>query len=119
MNFIGTYNLGVCIPLDFGTARVNAYVASSYSNSNNTITMEKVVRVPTPTGVILADLAPGAIYKIPRALSASGASVLNASSTSDVNVNGLIWGYYWDCEKKKFSRPSNTTRPFYTGLGRS
>lgn len=80
--------------------------------------MEKVVRVPTPTGVILADLAPGAIYKIPRALSASGASVLNASSTSDVNVNGLTWGYYWDCEKKKFSRPSNTTRPFYTGSGR-
>ncbi|MCQ2289619.1 MAG: dockerin type I repeat-containing protein, partial [Muribaculaceae bacterium] len=90
-----------------------------YSNSNNTITMEKVVRVPANTGVILANLAPGAIYKIPRALSASGASVLKASSTSDVNVNALTGGYYWDCEAKKFCRPSNTSRPYYTGSGRS
>ena len=113
------YNLGVCIPLDFEAAHVNAYVASSCSSDNNTITMEKVARVPAKTGVILTDLEPYAIYKIPRALSASGTSVLSASATGDVDVNSLTCAYVWNCATKKFWRPSDTSTPYYTGPGRS
>ncbi|WP_407404852.1 leucine-rich repeat protein, partial [Sodaliphilus sp.] len=112
------YNLGVCIPLDFATSGVNAYVASGFAN-DNTIKTARVNSVRAHNGVILTDLTPGKIYKINRSTNPIGTSNFSASSRDDVNLSPLVGGYYWDCNAKKFSRPSDTSRPFYTGLGRS
>lgn len=115
------YNLGVYIPLDFASANVDAYVASEWE-SDNTLKMTKVDRVPEHTGVILANLTPGQIYKINRPTNTvpKMQSILSTSFSGNVDLNSIYGGgLYWDCATKKFRHPSYTSKPFYTGSGRS
>ncbi len=99
------------VPVDFSSTYLDeAYIATGFNASTNTVTLEKVDKIPANTGVLLTGLQDYRTYVLHQPAEVPAAPSVNhfvAAAMEPVDVFTQEGGYYWNGDNN-FVRPTSS-----------